>query len=250
MHISLESIYTGLLTLGRVGAAVSFLPGFGEAFVPPQVRIFLAVTLALCLTPVVDALMPAPDPGNFLSHLLAEICVGGMIGLLIRLFTLTLELAGTIISFQMGLSAAMAFNPALSQQGSLISSLLMMAGLVLVFSLNIHHVFLAGLVKSYDLFPLGDFPDISAAGTALIDLLTRSFLVAVQVSAPFLVIQLLFVFGVGLINRLMPQLQLFFVTMPVQIFIGMILFALTVTGILTWYLDAFQEALVSIFESL
>jgi flagellar biosynthetic protein FliR len=152
-----------------------------------------------------------------------------------------LEVAGTLISFQVGLATASIFNPLLSDQGSVISVLISVTGVVLLFETDLHHLMLRALIDSYTLFvpghlpPLGDFTEVVSRTV------TRSFAIAMQLSAPFLVILTLLYIALGLMSRLMPQLQIFFVALPLQIGIGFLILSLTFSTLMLWFLENLSD---------
>lgn len=248
-NFSLDSLYVALLIFGRVGAALSMLPVFGENFVNKRLRVLFGFTFSLLLTPVLQTYITAPQsPFEFLHMLILEVLVGLFFAVLIRLFTYALEIGGSIISFQMGLSAATAFNPAMSQQGSIISGFFLVMALALIFALNIHHLFLASLFKSYTLFPPGDLPEMRDVAESGVDVVAKSFALGVQLAGPFIVINLIYQFSVGLLNRLMPQLQIFFVSLPAQILLGILMLMMTLSAMMMWYFDAFKDMIVLLFD--
>lgn len=248
-NFSLDSLYIALLVFGRIGGAVSLLPGFGESFVSPHVRVLFAFTFSLLLTPVLQTSLTAPtSPFEFLNLLVGELLIGFFFAILIRLFTFALETAGSLISFQVGLSAATAFNPAMGQQGSLISGFLMLMGLVLIFTLNLHHLFLASLFKTYTIFPPGQLPDLHDIAESGVEVIGKSFALGVQLATPFIIINILYQFSMGLLNRLMPQMQIFFVSLPAQILLGFTILLATLSAIIMWYFDALKEMVVLLFH--
>jgi flagellar biosynthetic protein FliR len=161
----------------------------------------------------------------------------------------TLDLAGTIISFQIGLSAATIFNPALQTSGTLPSVLLSLGGLLAIFETNLHHMLLEGVVDSYSLFrptdplPIGDLSD------TVVRLVSTSFKVGLQLSMPFIVLSLLFTFALGLISRLMPALQIFFVSVPAQLVGGMLVMIVALSAIMSTFLTYFHETLIGLVGS-
>jgi flagellar biosynthetic protein FliR len=158
----------------------------------------------------------------------------------------TLDLAGTIISSQIGLSSATIFNPALQSTGTLTGALLSLGGLVVIFETNLHHLLLEGVVDSYTLFrptepmPIGDFSDTMAK------MIGASFKVGVQISMPFIVLSLLFTFALGLISRLMPTLQIFFVSVPVQLTGGFLILIVSLSAMIGLFLTYFTETMTGL----
>jgi flagellar biosynthesis protein FliR len=175
-----------------------------------------------------------------------EAVIGIFLGTMARILISTLETAGTMISFQLGLSAAQVFNPTLSQQSAIASSFLTVLGTLLIMVTNTHYLLLRGVVDSYDLFPPGRFPPIEDLSNSIARIVATSFQLAVELAAPFIVLGTLFFVALGLLSRLMPQLQVFFITLPIQIAGGLAVFAFTLYAVMHWFLDSFVQALSGI----
>lgn len=233
------------LVFSRLGAALTFLPGFSEIYVPQRFRLLLAGLLTFVIAPVVMSRLP-PIPQNVSGLLLlegGEIAIGAFIGVVARTSFNALQTAGTLISMQSGLSAAVAFNPTTATEGALTASFLAAVALVIIFVTDMHHLMLRALIESYGLFPPGaSFPvgDFADAETRLV---ASSFSLGVRISAPFIVFGVIFFLGLGILARLMPQMQVFFVSQPAQILLGLVIFSGTLVAAVTVFLGSFQDAL-------
>lgn len=238
-------VFALLLVFARVGSAMVLLPGIGENYVSPRVRLLLAGAVTILVTPVLAPRLPA-QPGSpaLLGVLIGgEVGIGLFIGSVARLMIATLETAGTLISFQIGLATASVFNPLLSDQGSLTSVLISIAGMVLLFQTDMHHLMLRGVVDSYTLFVPGALPPIGDFTEMISRTMSRSFAIALQLASPFLVVSLMLYVALGLISRLMPQLQIFFVALPLQIALGFLLLVLTFSTLMLWFLNNFAAVM-------
>lgn len=236
-------LFSLIFVFARIGAAVMLLPGFGEVFVPGRVRLLLAVGITVVVTPVVGPYVPA-TPAGLLGMFAAighELVIGLFLGAMARIMVSALHTAGTIIGFQSSLSNAQLFDPVNANQGSLMGSFLNVLGVFLIFATNLHHLMLMAVIDSYSLFmpgsaiPVGDFSDVASR------VLSRSFLLAMQMAAPFIVMGMLFYLGMGLVARLMPQVQIFFIAMPIQLFLGFMVMAMTLSASMMWFLGTFQN---------
>lgn len=243
--------FSFLLVFARVGAALMVLPGIGDSYVPSRIRLLLALLVtALILPPLVPALPPVPASPLLLVVLVGgEILVGLFFGLVARLLLSALEIAGTIISMQASLANAFVFNPAMASQGTLLGAFLTMLGLLLIFLTDLHHLMLLAIADSYSVFPPGALPPIGDMAEAVTRLVAHSFRIGLQLSAPFLVIGITFYLGLGLLSRLMPQIQIFFIAMPLQIAAGLVVTVLTVSAIMLFWLARFQDGLIGFLQS-
>lgn len=229
-----------ILVFGRVGAALMVMPGIGDTFVSPRVRLAFALLLALVVTPVVAEVLPATDFGTeFLLLLVQEIGVGLFIGLAARVLMAAVQVAGTVISFQISLANAFVLDPASGQQESVTANLMTTLAVVLILVGDLHHLLLAGLVDSYATFHPGALPPIGDFAASIATLAAASFRIGVQLAAPFLLVGIIVALGMGLLARLMPQVQIFFIALPLQIAVGFFLLALTLTAAMTWFLGEF-----------
>jgi flagellar biosynthesis protein FliR len=237
------NIFAVMLVFCRTGSALMLLPGFGDLYVPQRYRLILALLLAALVATALGTHLPAA-PGNVegLARLVGgEILIGLFLGTIGRIILGALDTAGMIVSFQLGLSAAQIFNPAAAQQGAITGAFMTVLGVLIIFLTNTHHLLLRALVGSYDLFAPGGFPIIGDLSDTVAHVVAASFRLAVELSAPVIVLGTVFFVAMGLLSRLMPQLQIFFVILPIQIVGGLLVFGLTLYAVMSWFLGGFTE---------
>ena len=249
-YATADQVWAGGLIFARIGAMILTLPGIGETYVPPRIRLSLALVISLCLWPVVGGALPAlPESlGATVGWVIREVVTGLMIGAILRVFTSALSTAGEIVSLQTTLSFAQTANPLMGGQNTTIAAFLMLFGTVLVFATNTHHLFIAGLVGSYELIaparPLiaADFAELA------IRTVGDSFMLGVQLAAPVIVFALIFNLAAGLVGRVMPAFQIFFAAAPLSIILGLSIFALSLGVLGTVFIDRYR-ALANLFVS-
>ncbi len=240
-----DNIFAALLIFARVGAAMMLLPGFGEVYVPQRYRLLFALILSGLLLPVLAPIMP-PLPGSpsVLFVLIGgEALVGVFIGTMTRFVLAALQTAGQVVSLQTGLSNAVMFNPAAATQDAIPSALYGILGVLLIFLTNTHYLMLRGLVDSYMVFAPGKLPPIEDLSQTVARAAAGSFRLALEMASPFIVLGTVFFVGLGLIARLVPQLQVLFVSQPLQIMGGLLLFALIIGSGMGWFLQSFAQQL-------
>ncbi|MFY8040998.1 MAG: flagellar biosynthetic protein FliR [Bosea sp. (in: a-proteobacteria)] len=226
-----------MLVFARVGTMVMLMPGLGERFVLNRAKLAIAVFLALLLMPVARPLMQVPsDPGLLMSLLISEILIGAILGLSARLIMAALQTAGVIMANQIGLGFATAVDPAMGQQNPSIGNFLSILGITLVLVMDLHHLAIAAIHNSYTMLPPGAYPSVGDASALGLQAVSKGFSIAVQMSAPFIVFGLLFNLGLGVLARLMPQFQVFFLGAPASILIGMAILAAIVSVMMTVFL--------------
>jgi flagellar biosynthetic protein FliR len=240
-------VFSLLLVFARTGTALMLLPGFGENYVSARFRLLLALAFTIVVAPVVAShLPPLPASPVILALLVGgEVGIGIFIGTVGRIMVVTLEIAGSLVSFQVGLASAAIFNPLISDQGQLLSVLITITGMVLLFQTDMHHLMLRAIVDSYTLFVPGALPPMGDFTETISKLVARSFLIALQMTAPFLVVATMMYIALGLIARLMPQLQIFFLALPLQIALGFLILVLTLSTIMLWFLNNFADVMRS-----
>ncbi len=239
------TIFAFFLVFARVGAILMLIPGIGEAFVPTRVRLAIALALSFAIFPFVRETLPAipGQPVQILLLLITEITIGVFIGASAKLLMSALHVAGMVISFQSSLGFAQFYDPAQQAQGAIISSFMTILGLLIIFAADLHHLMLRASYESYEVFPpailpaTGDFASLAARSVA------NAFSIGLQISAPFIIYALILYLGMGLLNRLMPQMQVFFIVMPLNILLSMVFLAITIGAALTWFGTYFNNAI-------
>lgn len=242
-YATADQVWAGGLIFARIGAILMLIPGFGEAYVPPRVRLSLALIITLALWPVVRTALPGlPDTvGGMAGWIIREVVVGLMIGLLLRMFMSALTTAGEIISLQTTLSFSQTANPMQAQPGTTIAAFLTLLGVTLLFATNTHHLFIAGMVGSYKLISPAQPLIMSDFTTMAVRTLGDSFLLGVQLAAPVLVFALIFNLASGLIARVMPQFQVYFAAAPLSVILGLSIFALSLGALGTVFIDRYRR---------
>ena len=236
------------MIFARIGAVLMMLPGVGESYVPPRIRLSLALVVSLALWPVVSGSLPALPAtlGDMVGWIIREVIVGLAIGALLRSFLTVLATAGEVVAQQTTLAFAQTANPMQASPGSTISAFLMLFGTTLIFATNTHHLFIAGLVGSYELIaPVGPLVTGDFA-TLAIRTLGDAFMLGIQLSAPVLVFAIIFNLASGLVARVMPAFQVYFAAAPLSIILGLSVFALSLGVLGTVFIDRYR-ALANVF---
>jgi flagellar biosynthetic protein FliR len=233
MNLLIPEIATAfMLTFARVGTLVMLMPGLGEQMIPTRARLSLALLLTLVLFPLTRTLLPAGGtPASVIGVLIGEIAVGLVLGLSVRMIVGALQTGGNIVAQQLGLAFAMTVDPAMGGQQAAIGNFLTLLGITLIFAADLHHLALAAIRDSYAFLPPAGVPETGDAASLALKAVARGFALAVQIAAPFIVFGILFNLGLGVLSRLMPQLQVFFLGMPATILLGMLVL-LAVVGVM------------------
>lgn len=244
-----QTAMTYILIFARLGTMVMLMPGFSSQRLPMRMRLTIALVFTFIMYPLISQNYPAQAVVFYpaIVLLLSEIGVGLIIGGVSRILMSAAQVAGTVIAFQTGLSFAQTSDPTQGGvQGAIFGNFIAVLGVTLIFTLDLHHLVLAAIYQSYSIFTPGAPFDLKDAADMAVDVVAGSFVVGVQMAAPFLVFGLVFYFGLGLLARLMPQLQVFFIAMPANIAIGLLLFVLLLTMMMTWYMNHIEQFLLKL----
>ncbi len=215
------------------------IPGFSASYVTMRTRLFLSIAISLA---VGSMLVPTLEveindtPVGMLVAIFAEVSIGFMIGGLARIIGASIHIAGMIMSMQSAMAQAVLFDPSQGSQGAIFGNFMEITGLVLLFSLNLHHLLLLAIAGSYDIYPISELPDFALIADSAAALMSNSFLMAFQLASPLIIVGLLTNLASGLLARLMPSFQVFFVITPAQIMVSFFLLGATLSSTLMWYI--------------
>ena len=232
---------TFMLVFARIGSMVMLLPGLGETNIPVNIKLAIALLLTLIILPLhrgayqVD--LQSINP--LLIMMIHEIVVGIVLGATARVTLAALQVAGSVIAQQMGLGFVTAVDPTQGQQGLLIGNFLTLLGITLLFATDSHHLLIAALNDSYAIFSPGETMGSGDVASLATRAFSAAFKIGMQLSAPFLVFGLVFNIGLGVLARLMPQMQVYFVGVPLAILAGFLIFALVISAMMGTFLDYF-----------
>jgi flagellar biosynthetic protein FliR len=230
-----------LLTFARVGTLIMLMPGVGEQLVSARLRLSFALLVSLVLFPMVRPLLPLQNGvlagPSLIALLFGETLVGLVLGLTVRMVLAALQTAGLIVSQQLGLSYAMTVDPTMGGQQAALGNFLSLLGVTLILAADLHHLALDAIGRSYEVLPPNAVPGMGEAAMLAVKAIGRGFTLAVQISSPFIAFGILFNLGLGVLSRLMPQLQVFFVAVPASILIGMLILFGSVGVIMGVFLD-------------
>jgi len=231
-----------MLVFARVGAMVMLLPGLGETNIPVRIKLAIALLLTLIILPLhrTDYHVSLDALSALLVLMVYEILIGIVLGATARVTLSALQVAGAVVAQQLGLGFATSVDPTTQgQQGVLIGNFLTLLGVTMLFATDSHHLVIAALNDSYSIFSPGELVpsgDVAALATRAF---AAAFKIGMQLSAPFLVFGLVFNIGLGVLARLMPQMQVYFVGVPLSIMSGFLIFAVVIAAMMGTFLDYF-----------
>ena len=233
-----------LLVFARTGAMVMLLPAIGEAGVPPRVRLALALAVSFALVPVVSHNYADESASSIVALavlIVKEITAGILIGGMARIIMSALSTAGYLIATQTGLAYAQTIDPEMGEQGAIVGNFFAIMGAALIFATNLHHLAIGAIQGSYSLIPPGAPLPTDDMAELAVRLTSGTFALGLQLAAPFLVFGFAVSAAIGLLARLMPQLQVFFIAMPINILAGFFLMMLLLGSMMTLFLSYYAD---------
>lgn len=236
-------IYRTLLVFCRVGTAFILMPGIGETMVPMQLRLVIGLVLSLAISQNIEGapLSVPEDMSGFIGDIMVEIFVGFWIGAIGRILLSSLHLLGHKIAYVSALANAMVGGQNVFENSSIFSNLLTMVAIVIIFVADIHHIAIEGLVRSYSLIPLSETPSMSDFADQGAKAVSEAFMMGIRFAAPFIILAIIVNAGMGLANRMMPSLPVYFVATPLLISSGIVILLMAISGILIVFSDYYAN---------
>jgi flagellar biosynthetic protein FliR len=240
--------FQAVLLFARLGAAVMLMPGLGEAEVPAPLRLGLGLALVVLLLPVLRPVLPAApdDVAEALRLVATEVALGLWLGGLARLLVIGFAMAGQFVAVLVGLSGLLVADPAMGQGGTALSRAFALLAAALVLAAGLHGLALRALVGSYDAFPPGAPLPAGAMAEALAGAGAESLALALRLAAPFVIGAIALNLALGLLARLAPGVQTFFVAVPGQILAGIALLALLAPPLIAAFEAALRDGLLAL----
>ena len=235
-------VLAAFLAFCRIGGCFLTMPGLSSARVPLQIRLFVAVaaTIAL-LVHLWDVIIPHIDrrPVVLLPLIMSEVLIGSLIGLMARLYVLAMQFMLSAMAMMIGFNGMAGTGVEEPEPQAALASLISFSALLLLFVFDFHHDILRALVLSYDVAPVSGLFNPQTALIDLTDTLSEAFMVMVRLGSPFIAYAVLVNLGIGFVNKLVPQIPVYFISLPFVVAGGLILLYIAIPTILSLFADSF-----------
>lgn len=243
-------VFPFFLLLARMGTAIMVFPAVSDKSVNVRFRMMLTVAVCVVLFPLLQPQLPTlpPRTGDMILLLFGELVIGLLMGFGARLFMAAMAVAGELISFMAGFQSATLFDPSSASSTGAPAVLLTLCAGLLVLVTGLHHELIRAVAASYAAFPAGQLPDVGDVNAAVVDIVAQVFKLGVMMAAPLIVTGLLANAMFGVLNRLIPQLQVFFISMPLVIGLSLIVLAASLGMMLQLWGNAVQGK-ISVFQA-
>ncbi len=217
------------LVMGRMAGIFAVIPIFGGHLVPMRIKASAVLVMTLLLFPVLQLkpLVLPNDTPSLIILITCETLIGLTLGLLAQSVFAAVDFCGQLVGMQMGLSISMLFDPTMGQQTSTLALLQNLLAMLLFMVLGTHHYFLRAAVESYQVIPLGGWHMSSELLRFVIAITGNIFVLAIKLAAPVMAALLVTSVVLGVMARIFPQMNVFFVSMPLNIGIGFLLLGLS-----------------------
>lgn len=240
-----EVLWAGFAVFLRVSGMVTLVPAFGEQSIPVRVRLGLALGFSLAVLP---AIVPAL-PETALTTLAlcgSEVLTGLFFGLVLRLFVMALQIAGTIAAQSTSVSQIFGGSAGIDPMPAM-GHVLLLSGLALACLLDLHVQLVTFIMLTYEIVPFGSIPSAANVVEAGLGEVSRCFSTGFMLAAPFVVASLLYNVTLGAINRAMPQLMVAFVGAPAITAGGLVLLAISAPFLITLWVEGLFDFMQSPF---
>jgi flagellar biosynthetic protein FliR len=209
----------------RISTALISSPVFGSKTIPALPKVFLSLIIAYIIYLTIDRSVLASVPTGWMLIILSikEAITGLIIGFMMQFVFWGVSYAGTLIGFDMGLTMAEVFNPSSEESGNVVGEFFYYGALMVFFLINGHHYIISSVKHSFSVIPIGKFTITKPVYDLLIIYSASVFIIAVKIASPIMVSFFLIHIAEGIISRIIPQMQVFFVTQPLKIGVGLIL---------------------------
>jgi flagellar biosynthetic protein FliR len=238
------AIIAAFLAFCRIGACFLVMPGLSSVRVPIQIRLFVALSATGGLLMLLwDQIYPFADrrPEVLLPRIVSELLIGILIGLLARLYILALQFIGAAIAMLIGYGGTSGPGIEDGEPQAALGAIISFSALLLLFVFNFHHEIIRALVASYQVAPLDVMFNPQAALVDVTDTLSESFLVVLRLGSPFVAYSLLVNLTIGFVNKLVPQIPVYFISLPFVIAAGLVIFYFAIGTMLSLFADGFID---------
>ncbi len=222
-----------LFIFARVTSFIVIVPGFSHKSFPNTAKVFLGLTISLLVYTTLPVTPVYSEIILFMLALFRETLIGLAMGFSAKLIFAGIEMAGTLIDFQVGYSIGAVYDPNSGVNSSYYGRLFYWMGIMVFFLLDLHHLLIKSLMNSFNVMAPGELGFGNFHLEGLLYMFSYSFKIAFSIAAPMIVVLLVTDIVMGLISRTVPQINVFMLGMPLKALLGMIIFFLLVTSFMT-----------------
>ena len=249
-ELIITEIYKFAFIFLRLGSALMLMPGYSSSYVNTRFRLSIAIICSIILIPFLNDYLPAPaaTPSENLRIFFLEIGYGIFLGILMQLMYFAINLCGNFVGQASGFANAQMFDPTSQNQSIVTETFLSIITITVIFMTNLHHVMLSAVIDSYEVWRVGDIFMVEDTAKYLTEVMNKSFVIGFKLGSPFIAFTLIFYTGMGLLSRLMPQLNIFFLSLPLQIYLGLGLLLMTCPIMIMSFCRYYEDGLMQFIK--
>lgn len=238
--------YRFLFIFLRIGAALMLMPGYSSSYVNTRLRLSAALMISIILIPFLNDIIPSPAQTitENIRMFTMELGYGIFLGTIMQLMYYAINMCGNFVGQSSGFANAQMFDPTSQNQSIVSETFLSLIAITVIFILDLHHLMLSAVIDSYTIWPAGQNFPIDDMTEYLTSTMNNSFILGFKIGAPFIAFMLIFYTGMGLLSRLMPQLNIFFLSLPLQIHLGLGLLLITCPIMIMWFCRNYEDGLM------
>jgi flagellar biosynthetic protein FliR len=208
--------------LARLLGMFASAPVFSNRAVPARVRLGIGLAISVAISSALPPIQPI-DPGSYLGLLALfwQMAIGVAIGFMMRLVFAAVDMAGSVVGMQMGLSFAIFFSPSAGGQTAVLAEFFALVATLLFLAINGHLLMIDVLVRSFEWLPITATPLSSGGWSYIVRYATVIFATGLLLALPMLTALLVTNIALGILTRAAPQLNLFAIGFPISLAMGM-----------------------------
>jgi len=239
-------LYPFFIVSVRLSGLFITIPPFNDKTISIRFRVGSLIVLTLALSPIVSEYIPqAPSQVSELALIiLNELLIGILLGIGVRLFFFAINIAGDFMSATMGLQSASMMDPSTQTNTMALSRILRVMAVVLFLVLDMHLYMIKAFIQSYDLVAFNATLDFGAVLFAIIKTVTKLFIVGIQMASPVVVTNFIINISLGVLNRLVPQIHVFFISMPLTMLVGVFMLVLSMASMLILFTEKIEDNMI------
>jgi len=239
-------LYPFFITLVRLTGIFLTVPVYADKAVSAKVRLSIALVFSIALAPIVSEYVPTIPKSVSLLILvvLGEFLIGILLGFGAKLFMLAMNIAGDFMAAMMGLQAASMMDPRSGSNTTTLSSMLSLIALAAFLSMDFHLYIIRAFIESYNIIGFNKAMDLGEVAMAIIATVSKVTALGVKIASPIVVANFIVNCALGILNRLVPQIHVFFISMPLTMLIGIFILVLTLASMLILFTEEIENNLI------
>lgn len=251
MTLPIPYVITFFLASLRLGSLFLMIPVFGGKFLPIQLRILLIFLITVLIVPGIEVVgFEQISIWQIAFYGVGEILVGLLLGISVRAFFAIIEVAGQLISRNIGLMMAQQFDPASGTNSNIIGIILFYFATILFFIVGGHHHVIYALAKSFSIVDIAKESLYFSNIETIMRILSQVFALAVSISAPFIAVNFIITLGFGVLGKVAPKINVMLISFSFRIVGGLVIFIVTANLIFNFLLHYSEEVPNSMLEFL